>query len=194
MAWCAIIALHLARQDGRVHSESQENVFIIRWLATALKQHRFPREVAPDITWLLKQGRTSGVGAKMRHKLEYLWRSCAGELSEQNDLFRLTFALETAKDMHWNYRLLSEREWSGRHAVTLNTTLNGIFLSRSSLDIAFNDDGGQINPLKCRLTGNIAGLQQLFARCGWRAEACPDDPDLPYLYTLLSGNGSDLKK
>ena len=45
--------------------------------------------------------------------MDYLWRLCTGKLSEQNDLFRLTYALETAKDMHWNYRLLSDREWAG---------------------------------------------------------------------------------
>lgn len=85
-------------------------MFLTRWLATALKQHRFSREVAPDIEWLLKQGRTLGVRAKLRHKLDYLWRSCTGELSEQNDLFRLTYALETAKEMQWVYRLLIDRE------------------------------------------------------------------------------------
>jgi len=29
---------------------------------------------------------------------------------QQNDLFRLTYALETAKYMCWAYRLLSDRE------------------------------------------------------------------------------------
>lgn len=58
-----------------------------------------------------------GVRAKLASNLDYLWRSCAGGLSEQNDLFRLTYALETAKATHWNYRLLGEGEWSGRNAV-----------------------------------------------------------------------------
>ncbi|STW38697.1 Uncharacterised protein [Klebsiella pneumoniae] len=71
--------------------------------------------------------------------LNYLWRSCSGELSEQNDLFRLTCALETAKDMHWNYRLLSDREWSGRNAVALSAGVNGIYLSRANLDVAFDE-------------------------------------------------------
>jgi Protein of unknown function (DUF2913) len=104
------VALALARQSGDVLSPAQENLFLTRWLATALKQRRFPREINQDIDWLLKQGRQLGVSAKLASKLNYLWRSCTGELSEQNDLFRLTYALETAKDMHWNYRLLSDRE------------------------------------------------------------------------------------
>ncbi|WP_074007485.1 DUF2913 family protein, partial [Yersinia intermedia] len=117
LAWCALVALTLARQDGGVQSPAQENLFLTRWLATALKQRRFSRDVTPDIEWLLKQGRQLGVSAKLVSKLNYLWRSCSDELSEQNDLFRLTYALETAKDMHWTYRLLSDREWSGRYAV-----------------------------------------------------------------------------
>lgn len=123
----------------------------------------------PHIEWLLKQGRQLGVSAKLAGKLSYLWRSCNGELSEQNDLFRLTYALETAKDMHWNYRLLSDREWSGRNAVALSAGVNGIYLSRANLDVAFDDSGRQINPLTARLTGNVAGVIKLFNRCGWLA-------------------------
>ncbi|WP_310612281.1 DUF2913 family protein, partial [Acinetobacter baumannii] len=85
-------------------SPVQENLFLTRWLATALKQRRFSRDVAPDIEWLLKQGRQLGVNAKLARKLNYLWRSSSGESSAQNDLSRSTHALETAKDMCWNYR------------------------------------------------------------------------------------------
>ncbi|HHJ3099889.1 TPA: DUF2913 family protein, partial [Escherichia coli] len=158
LAWCALVALALARLDGGVISPAQENLFLTRWLATALKQRRFPREINPDIEWLLKQARQLGVSAKLASKLDYLWRSCTGELSEQNDLFRLTYALETAKDMHWQYRLLNDREWSGRYAVVLNTGVNGIYLSRANLDVAFDDSGRQINPLTARLTGSVAGV------------------------------------
>jgi len=37
LAWCALVALALARQDGGVLSSAQENLFT-RWLASALKQ------------------------------------------------------------------------------------------------------------------------------------------------------------
>lgn len=168
LAWCALTALALARQDGVVCSDAQENLFLTRWLATALKQHRFPRDVAPDIQWLLRQGRQYGPGAKLPGKLDYLWRSCTGSLSEQSDLFRLTYALETAKDMGWTYRLLADREWTGRHAVTLNPMVNSICLSRSSLDAAFDSDGWQVACLKARLSGVVTGLTQMFINCGWQ--------------------------
>ena len=158
----------------------RRNIFLTRWLATALKQRRFSRDVAPDIEWLLKQGRQLGVNAKLPHKLNYLWRSCAGELSEQNDLFRLTYALETAKAKSWNYRMLSDREWSGR-----NASVNGIYLSRSSLDAAFDDDGRQINPLIARLTGNVPGLVTLFIRSDWQVLP-DDDASLTYQHLLIA--------
>ncbi|EAY8179336.1 DUF2913 family protein, partial [Salmonella enterica] len=136
----------------------------------------------------LKQGRQLGVSAKLASKLNYLWRSCTGELTEQNDLFRLTYALETAKDMHWNYRLLSDREWSGRNAVALSAGVNGIYLSRANLDVAFDDSGRQINPLTARLTGNVAGVMKLFNRCGWLAEP-ESGASLPHQYSLMARQG-----
>ena len=169
LAWCALAALSLARQDGKVCSAAQENLFLTRWLATALKQRRFCREVAADIEWLLKQqGRQYGVGAKRASKLNYLWRSCNGELSLQNEMSRLTYALETAKDMCWAYQLLSDREWLGRPVSALNAAVNGIYLSRTSLATAFDDDGQQITPLMARLTGRVQGLETLLNRCGWQ--------------------------
>lgn len=188
LAWCALMALALARQNGDVLSPAQENLFLIRWLATALKQRRFSRDVAPDIEWLLKQGRQLGVGAKLASKLNYLWRSCTGELSEQNDLFRLTYALETAKDMHWNYCLLSDLEWSGRYAVALNAGVNGVYLLRSNLDVAFDDDGHQVNPLTAQMTGNVSGVIKLLNRCGWQAESA-HDASLPHQFTLMARQG-----
>ena len=188
LAWCALVALALARQDGGVLSPAQENLFLTRWLATALKQRRFSRDVAPDIEWLLKQGRQLGVGAKLSSKLNYLWCSCIGELSGQNDLFRLTYALETVKDMRWNYHLLSDREWSGRYAVALNAGVNSVYLSRSNLDVAFDDDGHKVNPLMAQLTGNVAGVIKLLNRCGWQAVSA-HDASLPHQFTLMARQG-----
>ena len=188
MAWCALMALALAREEGGVQSPAQENLFLTRWLATALKQRRFPREVTPDIQWLLKQGRQLGVRAKLASKLNYLWHSCTGELSAQNDMFRLTYALESAKEINWIYRLLNDREWTGRNAVVLNEGVNGIYLLRANLDVTFDDEGRQVNPLMVRLTGNVAGMIKLFNRCGWQAEPLRDG-SLPHQYMLMAGQG-----
>ncbi|CAI1225801.1 DUF2913 family protein [Serratia ficaria] len=185
LAWCALVALGIARQDGTLTSPAQENLFLTRWLATALKQRRFSRDVTPDIEWLLKQGRLQGVRAKLPGKLDYLWRSCTGELMAQNDLFRLTYALETAKEMQWQYRLLSDREWSGRHAVALSDAVNGVYLLKASLDASFDEDGNQTGPLLARITGSVEGMVALLSTCGWQAVA--EDEALPRQYRLTAG-------
>lgn len=74
LAWCALVALALARQDGGVLSPAQENLFLTRWLATALKQRRFSRDVTPDIEWLLKQGRQREAGQQSELPLAFLHR------------------------------------------------------------------------------------------------------------------------
>lgn len=188
LAWCATVALALAGQEGWRSLAGTGKSLSHPLAGDCAEATAFPREINPDIEWLLKQGRQLGVCAKLASKLNYLWRSCTGELSEQNDLFRLTYALETAKDMHWNYRLLSDREWSGRNAVALSAGVNGIYLSRANLDVAFDDSGRQINPLTARLTGNVVGVMKVFNRCGWQAEP-ESGASLPHQYSLMAGQG-----
>jgi len=60
----------------------------------------------------------------------------------------------------------ADKEWTGRHAITLSADVCGIYLSRTSLEMAFNDDGGQIGPLMVRLTGNVVGFETVINRCG----------------------------
>lgn len=66
--------------------------------------------------------------------------------------------------------------------------MNGIYLSRTNLDAAFDDNGQQIKPLMARLTGNVAGVEKLFDRCGWKAESCSDTS--PMLFKLLTAGTS----
>ena len=70
--------------------------------------------------------------------------------------------------MHWAYRLLSERERAGRHAAALNPQVNGISVSRTSQDTAFDENGWQVSPLMAGLIGRVKGLETLFNRCGWQ--------------------------
>lgn len=112
--------------------------------------------------------------------------------SELNDLFRLTYALETAKDIQWTYRLPGDREWSGRHAAALSAGVNGIYLSRTSLDVAFDENGRQINPLTVRLTGNVEGAVALLDECGWQARSA-HNVSLPHQYFLMARQGASGK-
>lgn len=66
LAFCALVALQTAVQDSSVASPMAEHLFIVRWLATAQKQKRFPKTVAMDIQLLLDKGRKQGIGAKLK--------------------------------------------------------------------------------------------------------------------------------
>ena len=182
LAWCALIALHLARQDGHIHSESQENLFLVRWLAGAEKQRRFSRDVAADISWLLKQGRLYGVNARLRSKLDYLWRAGSGDILEQTDMFRLTWGLDTLKGYRWGYYVLSDSEWSGRRRMRLSPDVNAVSLLQSSLKRAFAADGSQLHPVRVRVNGNVAALVALLSSCGWRLQQTDDGE-----HSLLAG-------
>ncbi|MDZ6614539.1 DUF2913 family protein [Escherichia coli] len=184
-AWCALVALHLARREGLVQSDMQKNLFLIRWLATAKKQRRFDRDVTPDIDWLLQQGRTLGSRGKLPQKLDYLYRSCTGALHEQSDLFRLTYALESAKEAGFAYQLLSDKSWHRRHAVSPDTLSNTICLSKNALEQAFDTDGHQTAHLPVKIGGDIAALAELLTQCGWQL-ITTDNPPLYLLLTLIN--------
>lgn len=78
--------------------------------------------------------------------------------------------------MCWKYRLLSEREWSGRNAIPLSADINGIYIPLTNLDTAFDNNGRHINPLIARLTGGITELIQIFHRCEWQAVPAREAP------------------
>lgn len=184
LAWCALVALQLARQDGLISSESQENLFITRWFALAKKQRRFSRDLATDIDWILNQGRSLGIRARLKQKLDYIWRSCTGELLEQNEMFRLTYAMELAMEHAWVYQVLSDRDWSGRHRIQTPASVNSICLLKSALDIAFNQDGEQVLPVPARISGQFEALNELLKSCGWIA--VPEaNASLPHQFMLM---------
>lgn len=181
MAWCTLVALHTARHDGRIRSEAQKNLFLTRWLAEAKRTRRFPREIARDIDWLLKQGRTLGVQAKLPFKLDFLWKATTGSLEEQPDLYRLSHALDTAREYHWVYQVLTDEQWQGRRQLTLNPEINGIYVLKSSLDAAFDDAGRQAFPVRVRITGSVPGFQVLLQSYSWTEIAEESDR---YLLTV----------
>ncbi|ECN9267099.1 DUF2913 family protein [Salmonella enterica subsp. enterica serovar Typhimurium] len=174
LAWCALIALHLARLDGHVHSETQENLFLVRWLAGAEKQRRFSRDVASDIRWLLKEGRSLGIRARLRSKLEFLWRAGNGDILAQTDMFRLTWGLEILKGYRWGYHVLSDSDWSGRRRMRISPDVNAVSLLQSSLERAFAEDGSQLRPVRVKVNGNVAALEALLTSCGWQLQQADD--------------------
>lgn len=183
LAWCALVALHIARKAGTVNSPAQENLYLCRWLATAEKKRLFRRELAHDIRWLLKEGREKGLRADLPGKLEYLWRANSSDLLAQNDLFRLQHVMHAITLTGINYGVFSETEWEGRHAVRLSPKVPGLFIRRSDLDAGFNEQGAQIMPVSVRITADLPAVDVLLSRSGWKRE--PGDSNT-FLHTLIA--------
>lgn len=152
-----LVALGLARQDGIAVSPAAENLFLIRWLATAQKQKRFPRSVAMDIRWMLERGRKYGIAGKLRQHLDYLWRSCSGNLTDQSDLFRLTYATEILKDQGWEHVVLDAREWrEGVNPIAPGD--NGFYVDKAVLNAAYDEAGNHLHPFDVRIVGNVGNV------------------------------------
>ncbi|WP_447877143.1 DUF2913 family protein [Serratia fonticola] len=151
LAFCALVALQTAVQDAAVTSPMAEHLFIVRWLATAQKQKRFPKTVAMDIQLLLDKGRKQGIGAKLKSHLEYVWRSCSGEIRQQSDLFRLTYTLESLKTRGWRNELVTTAEWDSEALDEAGPVLHVV---KAALQSAFNNEGRLIEPLAFKVAGD----------------------------------------
>ena len=176
LAFCALAALGLARQDGMAGTQYAENLFLIRWLATAQKQKRFPKSVAVDINWLLERGRKHGAAGKLRQHLDSLWRSCSGNLAAQSDLFRLTYASETLKDQGWDNYVMDAHEW--KSGVTLTPSLNnGFYVEKTALNAAFTQDGRHLHPVPFRIIGDTVTFIRVMTEYGLNARLIDSTPD-----------------
>ncbi|HAV1831766.1 DUF2913 family protein [Klebsiella aerogenes] len=161
LAWCALVALRLAHLEGQALSPLMTHTFLLRWLASAQKQRRFPKTVAPDIESLLNNARRNGQAAKLQHRLEYLWQSCSSPVDEQSDLFRLTYAIEALKAAGWQNISLPDNEWHIDKLIEEFSDEDTIMLiQKSALVQAFTDDG----TLKSTLDFLVRGNRDFFSQ------------------------------
>lgn len=169
LAWCALVALGFQRRDRLVVTEAQENIFLIRWLADARKQKRFPRNLTEHIDWLLAQGRRLGVRARLNQKLHYLWLMSSGDLHNMPDLLRLTYAIEMAKAGGWQYDLVDEKKMAA--GISKFQNMNSFCLERTAIENGFDSSGKQIAPLHIRVFGQVERLLSLLECLGLKLDA-----------------------
>ena len=143
LAWCALMALHLAQQEGQAQSSLTAHAFLLRWLAGAQKQRRFPRSVAKDIDSLLRLGRQKGPAADLPQRLQYLWNSCTEPVSQQSELFRLTHAIEHLKSQGWVNAVVADEEWLPETLSTEYANTPALLVRKSELQRHFNEQGQQ---------------------------------------------------
>ncbi|MGS0639234.1 DUF2913 family protein [Citrobacter sp. VF227] len=165
-AWCVLVALRIAQQDGLALSPLSTHAFLLRWLAVAYKQKRFPRAIASDIEGLLTLGRKQGPAAGLLHRLEYLWSSCSGPVSAQSDLYRLTYVIEQLKSQGWVSAVVSDGEWSSGTLADEYRNANALVVRKSALTRGFTDEGRLVAPVEFMVTGNQSACMAVFQTHG----------------------------
>ncbi|WP_336845183.1 DUF2913 family protein [Providencia rettgeri] len=164
LAFAALVALKLAQWDGKAARNAQsENLFLLRWLQTALKQKRFHRCVVHDFEWLIHLGQQRLMTSKLKFRLEYLWRSCCCDMASQSDLFRLTYATELLKDLGWDSVVLSEDRWQKLIAKKpLVTAIPTFYVTQSALTVGFSDEGKQVSSVEFWVQGDKAQFSEVI--------------------------------
>lgn len=147
LAWCARVALCLAQQDGQALSPLTIHTFLLRWLAAAQKQRRFPRSVAPELNSLLSLGRQKGPAAGLEQRLEGLLNACDNPVTSPPDLLRLTRAIEHLKSLGWVNAVVVDDEWHPQTLIAEYAGVAAFLVRKSELGRKFEVSG--------RLTGEM---------------------------------------
>lgn len=161
-AWCALVALRTAQQDGQALSPLSTHAFLLRWLTVAYKQKRFPRAIASDIESLVLLGRNKGLAASLSSRLEFLWSSCSGPVSAQSDLYRLTYAIEQLKSHGWINAVVSDREWGTEALTEEYRDIDALLVRKSALTDGFSNEGKLVAPVEFQVTGNLSACVAVF--------------------------------
>ncbi|EOL9123147.1 DUF2913 family protein [Enterobacter ludwigii] len=182
LAWCIIVAVKLARKEGKSLTPLQTHMFIMRWLSTAQKRKLFPKSLAPDIIWLQEQGRLKGPSARLYSKVEYIWLASSGELANQSVLYRFTCMIDTLRSMGWKDYLLSDDDWI--NGWKAGTEISAVYTQKSQLHCSFTEKGELVTPLELRLTGIPDGIFPLLEQCKLKSEKQPSN--MGYTVLLLT--------
>lgn len=162
-AWCLLVAVKMAKREGLANNKSQEHFFIMRWLETAMKRKLFPKSVASDILWLQGQGKKYSFSANLLNKVQYIWSSATGEIDKQNDMFKLTYFIETLKDMGWKDVMMSPEDWiNPDYAYSSQST---VYIRMKDLATSYNDDLKICAPLELRFSTNYKGVLVALNDC-----------------------------
>lgn len=155
-AWCALVALRTAQQDGQALSSLTTHMFLLRWLAVAQKQKRFPRSIASDIEGLLVLVRKKGSAANLLNRLEYLWTSCTEPVANQSDLYRLTYAIDQMKTQGWVNAAVSDDDWDAETLAEEYGDTAALLVKKSTLARGFSNAGKLIAPVEFLVVGDAS--------------------------------------
>lgn len=185
-AWCALIALRLAQRDGQALSPLTEHSFLVRWLAAAQKQRRFPRSVADDIESLLRLSRRKGPAAGLHKRLNDLFESCTAPVSQQSDLFRLVSMIEVLKAQGWLNATVDDHEWNVPALAKEYADDLALLVKKSDLVRCFADDGRLVAPIEFIVRGTPDSALAAFDAQAFRFSVSELDNRESVILTLLT--------
>lgn len=166
------------------------HTFLMRWLATAQKQHRFPRSIAPDLEKLLRLGRQKGVAADLHLRLENLWHACSDSVSRQSDLYLLAQAIKTLKDQNWLNATVDDTEWDIPALIAEYAGNSALLVKKSDLVNYFSEDGQLTGPVTFLVLGDIRECMNVMQAQRSHIESS-EYSDGESLLTLLPTESSD---
>lgn len=168
LSWCILIAVKLARQEGRIITSSHEHMFIMQWLTNAQKYKLFPRTYAQDIMWFQGIGKRYGLKAHLYKKAESVLVTQSLGTEHQSYLFRFTQFFEELKQSGWSGYVLPDTPESSQKGIAEIASV--IYVKQSALVESFNDHGALITPLNFKVKGNIAQIQSLLVKFQFKNE------------------------
>ncbi|MFG6654896.1 DUF2913 family protein [Scandinavium sp. M-37] len=185
LSWCALMALHLAWQDGQALSPLSTHTFLLRWLAAAQKQRRFPKSVAGDIDTLLALGRKKGPGACLHVRFGDLFDTCSQLTAQQSALHRLTYAIEKLKTMGWINAVVGDEEWCSDALVVEYKNIPALLVKQTDLQHHFSEKGRLTSTVDMMAVGDADNVTGVFSEYGLDVSVRQHHPDW-HLLTLHS--------
>jgi len=165
-AWCALMALHFAWQDGLALSPLSTHTFLLRWLAAAQKQRRFPKSVAGDIDTLLALGRKKGPGAGLHARFGDLFDTCSQPATQQSALHRLTYAIEKLKTLGWINAVVGDEEWCSDALVAEYKDISALLVRKTELQHHFSEKGKLTASVGMMAVGDADSVIDVFSEYG----------------------------
>lgn len=108
-------------------------------------------------------GRQKGLAASLFCRLEYLWSSCAGPVSAQSDLYRLTYAVEQLKSQGWVNAAVSDADWNNEALLVQEySDTDALLVRKPALTCRFSDGCKLVAPVEFLVTGYLSACTDIF--------------------------------
>ena len=142
-AFCGLVALSTARQDNKIKNRVAANKFLSNWAHKAIKEHRFPSIIAPELSSIAANGRKNAVVANVERVLLNIWNSFNSEEERINKLptqmtKRITNAFSELADLDWSATYAYEQDWS--QGGFKPNGMKNVFVIKEHADL-FDKDG-----------------------------------------------------